>query len=263
MRQFALTLVLAALLAPGASAQEDEPDRWLRQALDAYALALEESERDARLAGFARAERLFRNAVAAGSHNASLQTNLANAALLAEDRGEAVLAYRRALALDADFPRALQNLEHVRGLLPSWVPRPQPAGLFDSFLFYRALPRSDRALAAGFAFAMGGLLIGLSIRLQQSALRGTGILALVAWGLLVGSTLADPSGQDAGAAVVTADETPARSADSALAPLAFSEPLPGGTEVHVAEVRSPWTRIRLANGRDAWVQESSVSLVEP
>ena len=263
MRTFGLILALATLLASGAAAQVEEPDGWLNQALDAYAVALEESERDARLAGFSRAERLFRNAVAAGGHNASLQTNLGNAALLAEDRGQAVLAYRRALALDADFPRALQNLEHLRGLLPSWVPRPQPAGLFDSFLFYRALPRSDRALAAGIAFAVGGLLIGLSVRWQLSAVRGIGILALVAWALLFGSTLFDHRGQEANAAVLTVDETPARSADSALAPLAFPEPLPGGTEVHVAEVRSPWARIRLANGRDAWVQESSVTRIDP
>ena len=63
--------------------------------------------------------------------------------------------------------------------------------------------------------------------------------------------------------MIVVDETPARSADSSLAPLAFPEPLPAGTEVHVAEARSPWARVRLANGRDAWVQESSVTRVEP
>jgi hypothetical protein len=60
---------------------------------------------------------------------------------------------------------------------------------------------------------------------------------------------------------MTADETPARSADSSLAPLAFPDPLPGGTEVTLVEVRSPWSRVRLANGRDAWVAESSVTPV--
>jgi len=256
-------LALCLLLTSGAWAQADPADPWLSQALDAYARALEESDRDARLAGFGRAEQLFGNAVEAGGHNAALQTNLGNAALLAEDRGAAVLAYKRALRLDADFPRALQNLEHVRNLQPTWVPRPQPAGLFDSFFFYRAVPRADRALAAGVAFAVGGLLVGLSLRWPRVGLRGAGILAFVAWAALFTTTWFDGSDRDANEAVIVSDETPARSADSALAPLAFPEPLPAGTEVHVAEVRSPWARVRLANGRDAWVQESSVTRVDP
>ena len=45
--------------------------------------------------------------------------------------------------------------------------------------------------------------------------------------------------------------------------LAFPDPLPGGTEVTLIELRSPWARVRLANGRDAWVNESSVTLVAP
>ena len=265
MRSLAAFACLLAVLAasPTPAAADDAPERWLSQALDTYASALAESDRDARLAGFARAERLFANVVGSGAHSAALQANLGNAALQAEHRGRAVLAYRRALELDADLPRALQNLEHVRTLLPSWVPRPEPAGVFDSFFSYRTLPSAERALAGSVAFAIGGLLIGLSIRLRQGALRGTGVLALVAWGLLVGSTWLDGRGDDARGAVITAGEVLARSADSALAPLAFSEPLPGGTEVTLVELRSPWARVRLANGRDAWVNESSVTRVTP
>ena len=115
-------------------------------------------------------------------------------------------------------------------------------------------------------------MIGLSIRLRQGALRGAGALALVAWALLAGSASFDAfdgfDGFDgrsnaASAAVITADEVLARSADSTLAPLAFAEPLPGGTEVTLAEQRSPWARVRLANGRDAWVNESSVTRLAP
>lgn len=257
-----LVVGVVALLAVSAAA-DDSRLEWLNHALETYAATLEESDRNARLAGFARAERLFASVVGSGAHNAALQANLGNAALQAEHRGRAVLAYRRALDLDADFPRALQNLEHVRTLLPSWLPRPQPAGAFDTFLIYRTLPDADRAFAGSVAFALGGLLIALSIRWHQGALRGAGMLALTASALLVGSTWLDGSGDDARGAVITADEVLARSADSALAPLAFSEPLPGGTEVTLVEVRSPWARVRLANGRDAWVNESSVTPIRP
>jgi uncharacterized protein YgiM (DUF1202 family) len=37
--------------------------------------------------------------------------------------------------------------------------------------------------------------------------------------------------------------------------------LPGGTEVRILETRSPWLRVRLANGRDAWVAESALTPV--
>jgi hypothetical protein len=33
-------------------------------------------------------------------------------------------------------------------------------------------------------------------------------------------------------------------------------------ELRIVEVRSPWLRVRLANGRDAWVAESSVARVD-
>ena len=166
MSRFAAPTLLAAAVACAASASfaEDASSGVLHRALDAYAAALEESDRDTRLAGFAEAERGFAAVIENGAHSAALYTNLGNAALQAEHRGAAVLAYRRALHLDADFPRALQNLDHVRTQLPAWVPRPAPAGLLDTFFFYRSLARDTRALAGSIAFALAGIALGLSIR---------------------------------------------------------------------------------------------------
>ena len=65
------------------------------------------------------------------------------------------------------------------------------------------------------------------------------------------------------AAVVTANEALAQAADSALAPAALDEPLPGGTEVEIVARRDPWLRVRLANGRDARLPESALSVVAP
>ena len=257
------TVAVADPATDGAADRDVSENVELSRALDAYAAALEERSRDARLAGFAVAERGFAAAVAAGSHNAALYTNLGNAALQAEHTGRAVLAYQRALHLDADFPRALQNLEHVRTTLPSWVPRPEPAGVLDTFFFYRSFARDTRSFAGAVAFALAGLCSGLAIRTRQGLWRGAAVLCVVAWLGLAGSVWFDARSDEEPHAVLVADEVLARSADSALAALAFPEPLPGGTEVDVLEVRSPWTRIRLANGRDAWVNESSVATVLP
>jgi hypothetical protein len=248
------------LLAPAVRAQEDPR---LGGALSAYASALDERERDARLAGFADAERGFSAAIEAGAHNAALYTNLGNAALQAEHPGRAVLAYQRALYLDADSARALQNLEHVRTTLPPWVPTPEPEGAFDSFFLYRSLARDTRSLGGAIAFAIAGLCMALAIRTGQGAWRGIAALCAVAWLGLTGSVWFDAQAQEKPLGVIVVGEALARSADSALAALAFPEPLPGGTEVRVLEVRPPWTRVRLSNGRDAWVSESSVETVVP
>jgi tetratricopeptide (TPR) repeat protein len=246
-----------------AAAQPKDAEAQLAAALEHYSDALEEPDRSTRLAGFARAERAFARILASGAHSAALYTNLGNAALQAEHSGLAVLAYRRALRIDADAPRALQNLEHVRRQLPEWVPRPEPAGAIDTFFFWhRTLPRAQRMLAASVGFALAGALAAGSIRTRNGALRGAALLVLLGWALLMSSVALDDRDSAARDAVVTLDGTPARAADSALAPLALPDPLPAGTEVSILERRSPWLRVRLANGRDAWVAESSTTRVD-
>ena len=53
-------------------------------------------------------------------------------------------------------------------------------------------------------------------------------------------------------------EVTARSADSPNAPARLTQPLPGGTEVKVIEDRNDWLRVRLYDGRDAWLPATSV-----
>jgi len=254
--------ILGAAIAVGsASGSAQTPDaEALEEAIASYRAALDTSERDARLEGFRSAERSFARVAAGGASNPELYTNLGNAALQAEHLGAAVLAYRRALAIDPDHPRAVQNLEYVRTLLPDWVPKPEPGGLLDSFFFWhKTLARSDRALGAAIGFAIAALLLAAALRFRQPALRTAAILPALVWAALIASVSLGGARLDE--AVVIADETVARAADSALAPSALPAPLPGGVEVRILERRSPWIRIRLANGRDAWVAESAVTTV--
>ena len=232
------------------------------QAVDAYTRALATQDRDERLAGFRESERQFLQVIAGGVENADLYTNLGNAALQGEHLGAAVLAYRRALRLDPDHTRALQNLEHARGLLADWVPRREPAGLASSFFFWhRTLAREERALAGAFCFLVAGALIAGGIHFRQSALRNSAWVPGLAWLVLMISLAIDAGGGDREDAVVVAEEAVLRVADSALAPVALPRPLPAGAEVRVLEVRSPWLHVRLANGRDAWLAEDRVARV--
>lgn len=262
LRRLVVPVGLAWLsAAPVATADARTSEETFDLAVEAYTRALNTEHRDPRLEDFRRAQRLFASLAEQGVRTPELFTNLGNAALQAEDLGAALLAYRRALLLDADHPRALQNLEHARGLLPAWVPRPAPAGVFDSlFFWHRSVAAPDRALLAAACFALAALGIAGSIRFGQPGLRSASLVPGVAWMLVVGSVLLDPGGDDVDAAVVTR-EAVARAADSSLAPSAFPQPLPAGVELRILEERAPWLRVRLANGRDAWMQASNLSRV--
>lgn len=243
--------------APGAFAVADEPA--LDAAIAAYAAAMDNEERSLRIEQFRNSERLFARAIESGAQNAEIYTNLGNAALEGERLGYAVLAYRRALLLDPDHGRALQNLDYARGLLPRWVPRPAGGDALDSFFFWhRTLSGAERHLAAALCFALATLLAAASIRFESSTPRNVAILPALVWCALLASLLLDGSAAARGEAVVTV-ESAARAADSAFAPSLFPAPLPEGTEVRVLEDREPWIRVRLANRRDVWVKASSVA----
>lgn len=255
---FALDASEPAIAAGGA---ELDREARLQQALEAYAQALAEPARDARLAGFARAERAFASLVEDGVETAALWTNLGNAALQAQQPGRAVLAYHRALRLDPAAGAARQNLEHVRAGLPSWVPRPKSAEGAQALLFWSSLDSGPRSLvlAAGFAAMCGCVL--LAVRRDTGAWRGLALLLGFAWVLGLGVEVRNSLAGETNRAVLVSDDVLARSADSSLSPLALPEPLPAGVEVDLLEARGDWTRVRLANGRDVWVRASSVEPV--
>ncbi len=255
----ALVLLGLALVAGAVRARTAE--ETLDLAIDAYTRALHTEHRDPRLEEFRRAQRLFASLSDQGVRSPALFTNLGNAALQAEDLGAALLAYRRALLLDADHPRALQNLEHARTLLPPWIPRPESAGVLDSlFFWHRTVPAPLRTLLAAVCFAIAALGVAASIRFEQAALRNAAILPGLAWALIVGAAALDAGAGAEDAGVVTR-EAVARAADSALSPSAFPQPLPPGVELRILEQRDPWLRVRLANGRDAWLPAFNVRRV--
>jgi tetratricopeptide (TPR) repeat protein len=253
--------------APGgailASAQADgSREARLQQALDRYARALTETDRDARLADFARAERAFATLAGDGVETPSLWTNLGNAALQAQHPGQAVLAYHRALALDPDDTKARQNLNHVRSGLPPWVPHPDSTEGAQS-LSLSQFAEATRTRVAAFLFLAMAVFVAASIRRSEGAWRGLAMLAGIGWVVVLGSTMLEDGESRKRLAVTTADESFARSADSALSSLAYPEPLPPGVEVDALEERAGWVRARLANGRDVWLRGSSVTLVAP
>ena len=153
-----------------------DPKETLEKAVQDYQEALNTVEADLRLERFKRAQRLFSQVIDERKiKNADIYVNLGNAALQAREIGAAILAYRRALEVQPGHRRARQNLDHARGLLPEWVPRPRGQSLFDTFFFWQsALSQSARSLAAALSFALAGLLLAVAIRWRWPWARGWG-----------------------------------------------------------------------------------------
>ncbi len=258
-----LASLFVSLLHPDLARAQDA-ETTLREAAQRYAVALDSEDRDRRLEGFGRVERLFATVIAQGNASADLYANLGNAALQAEHLGRAVLAYRRALLLDPDHARASQNLDHVRSLAPDWVPRPEGAPLFDNFFgWHRTVSSAERAYAAAGAFALAALLFAAGVVSRSVAARNIALLPGLVWIALLASMAADPASTARNQAVVVGREVVAHAADSIHTPARFARPLPVGTEVEVVETRETWLRIALANGREGWVRASAVVRVAP
>ncbi|QDS87301.1 hypothetical protein EC9_14790 [Rosistilla ulvae] len=261
-----LSKILICAVCWASNAVASSPAELLDQAIDAYDAGFAAVDRDQRLRQFRRAELLFDQAAQASDWgNASLCVNLGNAALGAQRVGPAIVAFHRALAIDPGNRQARQNLEHARTLLPDWVPRPDAAatgiGSLIGSLFGASTQRStDRLFViAAVAFLVAALLLAVAIRTDRKGLRNLGALIAALWIAVLGVAIWKVQLATPPLAVVILPDTIARAADSINSPARLPEPLPSGAEVQVMEDRSDWLRVRLFDGRDAWLPASSVT----
>ena len=244
-------VILMAAVQPGMS---ESLEQKVQQALDIYAQAQETTNKEERMEKFRQAQRLFAYASDQGVKTPALYTNIGTSALQAENLGDAVLAFRRALALDPDHPQALKNLQQSRTLLPKWLPRPTEEGLLDSFFsWHKSMAAGERAGFAALFFLLSAVGFAVSIRWRLVLVRNLSFLPLLLWLVLLGSYIVEINAKSGREAVITVNDTVARVSDSVNSPQRFSQPLPAGAEVQVLEVRGDWARVSLSNGRDAWV----------
>ena len=251
--------LLVALLFAAAPAEADDD---LRAAREAYQGALAETDRLRRVRLFEQAADALRPAALANPNAPELQVDWGNAALGAQDRGWAVLAWRRALRADPGNERAERNLEWLRDRLPVWLPRPASAGALDSLLFWLdRLTAAQLLLIGGVGFAIAVLVLVPWRRRPQPWRRALAAVAAAVWLTATASALLSVNAGDA--AVVVLDGATLRSADSVGASPTFANPLPAGTEVAIVEGRARWLRVALADGTQGWLAATSVAKVDP
>jgi len=142
------------------------------------------------------------------------------------------------------------------------VPRPEEGGFLDTFFAWSGrLSLSEFQTLAAVFFLITTALIAAAIRWRQPVLRNLALIPGLVWLFLLGTILFLVLGNKDNGAVIILPEVIARSADSAGASPRFPQPLPGGTEVQVLESRDDWTRVRLFDGRDAWLPHSALEMV--
>lgn len=244
-------------------------EKLLREAINEYQNAMESTDREERLERFYQSELLFTRLCQPGHsdfgipiNNPDLQVNIGNAAMGAERLGSAILAYRRALAMQPSHHRAAQNLAHARSLLPAWIPRPEVESIIAA-MFRLPLFRSRVAdqLVAIVCFLLASTAVAVRLAFPRRGFTVAVCITLLLWVSLMGVLRFSKAPFDVKPAVVVVPEVIARSADSSNAPSSLPGPLPAGTEISMMEQRGDWLRVRLFDRSDVWVTRSSVTPV--
>jgi tetratricopeptide (TPR) repeat protein len=214
------------------------------------------------------AAELFIAAWKAGAASTEVFTNAANAYHFAGARGEAVLFYRRALAVDPTNRRAREALEHIRSGLP--IRREvgdAGASIARSLFFWHdglGFRMRRAAFFAVYALAFAAFAVSLW---RRRPFRTLGVLLLVAGLALLGSLLTDAAGGSLRDDAVVLVEVEGREGDGPMYSRSHSKPFPPGTEVRILEARrpaaggEPWLHVRLLDGSESFVPAGTVGKV--
>jgi len=199
-----------------------------------------------------------------GVHNAGLYYNLANARLLTDDLGRAILNYRRAERLDGSDLNIKKNLAFARSRRMDRIETGTQERVLETLFFWHYdLSLRTKLLLACLAFASS--CIAMTVMIWRG--RGTagvtivslsGVLAVC---LLVSILVENHKQSAVRFGVITAPEIVARQGDGPNYPPSFQDPLHAGTEFELIEQRPGWFHIRLSDGVEAWVPQDAAEAV--
>lgn len=204
------------------------------------------------------AVRAYEEALRAGP-SAAAEYNLGNAQFKAGRVGRAILAYRRARALDPRDGDISANLAFARSYRQDKLPSGgSPLGRILDRAF-RWLSIREATLAAAIGFTLAGLFFAAWIvgRWSPLAIAGTVCALAAAYGL-VGQRVWSAE-RDARPAVVVVPEVHALGAPSEDAKEILL--LHDGTEVRIREMRDDYVLVQIPGGNGGWIPRSAVERV--
>ena len=256
-----MTLWLSLCPVTEAALTEYETQSLFAQANEAFTHANALKDAAQAKAQFDRSILLFERLVQEGDiHNAKLYYNLANAYLLSDNIGKAILNYRRAEALDQNNPDIQKNLAFARSRRIDQVDLETQTRILHTLFFWHY----DFSLQTRFALAcccFGLACTGLTLWLWRTRRSVYLVTALVSLGLCLGLgisvALTRVQNKTVQYGVITAPQVTARQGDSESFPPSFKDPLHAGTEFLLLETRPNWLNIQLDNGSRAWIPDDA------
>ncbi len=250
----ALMVCLTILLATAFAQPEAGAQRLFLKGNEAY-----------RSGHYQEAVKLYRQILDAGLESPEVYYNLGNCYYKLNRLGLAILYYRKAKRLNPSDRDVAFNLQLARARVIDRVTLPPQ---FVLLAWWHRLVRRYSVdqlawwLTVAFAFTVTALGIRLlvtrwSLRRLFSWLGTAGATAFLVIGLLFWATWKTQAGQQEG--VVLSSAVTVQSAPDEQSTQLFV--LHEGTEVIVEESRGNWSRIRLLDGKEGWVPNSSLGLI--
>jgi tetratricopeptide (TPR) repeat protein len=199
-----------------------------------------------------------------GVHNAKLYYNLANAYLLKDDVGRAILNYRRAARLDGSDLNIQKNLTFARSRRIDKVEVGTQRRVLETLFFWHY----DFSLRTKFllvCLSFAGLCLALTgaVWLGRGPVTTAGAVLAGVLLLCFLTSLGIETHRQANtrSGVITVSQVVARQGDGPNYPPSFKDPLHAGTEFELLEHRPGWLHIRLSDGTDAWIPDDTAGLV--
>ena len=196
--------------------------------------------------------------------NPKLYYNLANAYFLSEDIGRAILNYRRAEKLDRTDADIQKNLAFAQSRRMDKVKTNAENRVLQTLFFWHYdFSVKTRFILACACFAIFCVTLSAMIWLGRSA---PATVTAVVMGILLGCFLASIIFESSFEAsrvcgVIVAPEVVARQGDGQTYSPSFERPLHAGTEFDLVEQRQGWMHIKLSDGSDGWIPQTSAELI--
>lgn len=258
-------LVLSWGTLAGAALTPEQKSTLFAESNEAFRLGNAASDPAQRHMQYDRAILRFERVIQEGEiENPKLYYNLANACLLNDQIGKAILNYRRALRLDESDTNIQKNLAFARTRRVDKVTVLTEKKVLQTLFFWHYdVPLSVRSFLACLAFGAtcltGSFMVLRGFRANRAVLCG---LTAVFMTCFVGSVLFElaqlertPEG------VILSEQVMARQGDGDNYLPSFKDSLHAGTEFVLLEARASWFQIRLSDGSEGWIPDRSAEII--
>ena len=249
----------------GAALTPEQRSVLFTEGNEAFRLGNAEADPTQRRLQYDQAILRFEKIIQAGEiQNPKLYYNLANACLLNDQIGKAILNYRRALRLDESDTDIQKNLAFARTRRIDRVAvQTEKKVLQTLFFWHYDVPLSARfflmCLSFGLSCVMGMVMVLRGFSSQRAVLGVLGGILVLSF---LGSVLIEVTQQNQTAeGVILAEEVIARQGDGNNYPPSFKDPLHAGTEFVLLEARSSWMQIRLSDGSEGWIPSQAAESI--